>query len=277
MSPDNTRQPPDRGWNYLALPNDDPRKIVAVALTLCLVCAVLVSATAVLLKPLQDRNQALAIKREIISVAGLAAPGADTEQLFRERISMHIVELDSGAVVDGIDPQRFDARAAARDPANSRQLSRDTDIAGIKRRARHAPVYLVQENGRLATIILPIHGYGLWSTMYGFLALAADARTITGITFYEHGETPGLGDAIVDPDWQAGFRDKLAYDDKGTPRITVIKGRVNRDAMEARYQVDGISGATLTGNGVARLLRFWLGDLGFGPYLEQLRATGGTT
>ena len=277
MPPDNTRQPPDRGWNPLALSNDDPRKIIAVALTLCLVCAVLVSATAVLLKPLQDRNQALAIKREIISVAGLAAPGADTEQLFRERISMHIVELDSGAYVDGIDPERFDARAAARDPATSRPLARDTDIAGIKRRARHAPVYLVQENGRLATIILPVHGYGLWSTMYGFLALAADARTITGITFYEHGEAPGLGDAIVDPDWQAGFHDKLAFDDEGMPRITVIKGRVNPGSMEARYQVDGISGATLTGNGVARLLRFWLGDLGFGPYLGQLRATGGTT
>lgn len=277
MPPDNIPQADIRGWNYLALSNDDPRKIIAVALILCLVCAVLVSAAAVLLKPLQDRNQALAIKRQIISVAGLAAPGADTEQLFRERISMHIVELDSGAYVDGIDPQRFDARAAARDPANSRQLSRDTDIAGIKRRARHAPVYLVQENGRLATIILPVHGYGLWSTMYGFLALAADARTITGITFYEHAETPGLGDAIVDPDWQAGFRDKLAFDDEGMPRITVIKGRVNPGSMEARYLVDGISGATLTSNGVARLLRFWLGNLGFGPYLEQLRATGGTS
>jgi Na+-transporting NADH:ubiquinone oxidoreductase subunit C len=277
MPPDKIRQPLKRGLNPLALPNDDPRKIIAVALTLCLVCAVLVSSAAVLLKPLQDRNQALAVKRQIISVAGLATPGADTEQLFRERIRMHIVELDSGDYVDGVDPEHFDARAAARDPATSRQLARDTDIAGIKRRARHAPVYLVQEDGRLETIILPVHGYGLWSTMYGFLALSGDARTITGITFYEHAETPGLGDAIVDPDWQAGFRDKLAYDDEGMPRITVIKGRVNPGSMEARYQVDGISGATLTSNGVARLLRFWLGNLGFGPYLEQLRATGGTS
>jgi Na+-transporting NADH:ubiquinone oxidoreductase subunit C len=111
--------------------------------------------------------------------------------------------------------------------------------------------------------------------MYGLLALAGDGRTITGITFYEHAETPGLGDAIVNPDWQAGFVDKLAYDDAGEPRITVIKGSVQPRSPEARYQVDGISGATLTSNGVTRLLHFWLSQQGYGPYLEKLRDSGG--
>ena len=275
MPPDSVSHTTGGGWNFLALSNDDPRKIVGVALTLCLVCAVLVSATAVLLKPLQERNQALAIKRQIVAVAGLAAPGADPEQLFREHIDMRLVDLDSGEYLADADPAQFDARAAARDPASSQLLARAVDIAGIKRRARHAPVYLVHEDGRLQTIVLPVHGYGLWSTMYGFLALGGDARTITGITFYEHAETPGLGDAIVDPDWQSGFRDKLALDEDGQPRITVIKGRVNPAAPEARYQVDGISGATLTSNGVTNLLQFWLGSMGFGRYLEQLRTTGG--
>ena len=277
MPPDTHRQAGAGGWNFLALPNDDPRKIIAVALCLCLVCAVLVSASAVLLKPLQERNQALAIKRQIISVAGLTVGDADVEQLFRERIDTHIVDLDSGAYADGIDPQRFDSRAAARAPATSRALPRNVDIAGIKRRAGYAPVYLVHEHGRLATIILPVHGYGLWSTMHGFLALAGDGRTITGMTFYEHAETPGLGDAIEKPEWLSGFHDKLAFDDNNRVRIDVVKGHVDPGSADARHQVDGIAGATLTSNGVANLLRFWLGDLGFGPYLDRLRETGDST
>lgn len=274
MPPETLRQPAPGSWNLLALSNDDPRKIIGVAVALCLVCATLVSAAAVLLKPLQERNQALAIKRQIVSVAGLLAAGADVEQLYRERIEARIVELDSGNYVDTIDAEDFDPRAAARAPDTSRALARDADIAGIRRRADLAPVYLVRDAGRIETVILPVRGYGLWSTLYGFLALAGDARTITGITFYEHAETPGLGDAIEQPAWQAGFHDKLAFDEDGAVRITVVKGAVNPDSPAARYQVDGIAGATLTSTGVTRLLHFWLGDQGFGPYLEKLRFAG---
>jgi Na+-transporting NADH:ubiquinone oxidoreductase subunit C len=292
MPPDTAPQPAPGGRNILALSNDDPRKIILVAITRCLVCATLVSAAAVLLKPLQERNQALAVKRQIVSVAGLLTEGADVEQLFRERIEVRIVELDSGNYADHIDPEGFDPRAAARAPDTSRALSRDQDIAGIRRRADFAPVYLVRTEERIETIILPIRGYGLWSTMHGFLALAGDARTITGITFYEHAETPGLGDAIEQPAWQAGFHDKLAFDEEGAVRITVVKGHVDPDSPAAhyqgegiagatltstpaaRYQVDGIAGATLTSTGVSKLLHFWLGELGFGPYLARLRTAG---
>lgn len=274
MPPDTPRQPAPGGWNILALSNDDPRKIILVAVTLCLVCATLVSAAAVLLKPLQDRNQALAVKRQIVSVAGLLSAGADVEQLYRERIEARMVELDSGNYADHIDPEGFDPRAAAWAPATSRALARNVDIAGIRRRADLAPVYLVRDGERVETVILPVRGYGLWSTLYGFLALAGDARTITGITFYEHAETPGLGDTIEQPAWQAGFHDKLAFDDDGAARITVVKGDVDSRSPDARYQVDGIAGATLTSNGVTNLLHFWLGEQGFGPYLDNLRSAG---
>lgn len=274
MPPDTVRQPAPGVRNLLALSNDDPRKIILVAVALCLVCATLVSAAAVLLKPLQERNQALAVKRQIVGVAGILTAGADVEQLYRERIEARIVELDSGNYADHIDPQGFDYRAAARVPDTSRALARDEDIAGIRRRADFAPVYLVRAQGRIKTIVLPIHGYGLWSTLYGFLALAGDARTITGITFYEHAETPGLGDAIEQPAWQAGFHGKLAFDDDGAVRITVVKGNVDPDSPAARYQVDGIAGATLTSQGVSKLLHFWLGKQGFGPYLDNVRSAG---
>jgi len=277
MPADSISQQGVGGWNLLAMSNDDPRKILAVAIILCLVCAVLVSGASVLLKPMQERNQALAIRQEIVSVAGLAEGEADADRLFRERIETRIVDLDTGDYAPDIDPDSFDLRAASRDPATSSALTRTEDTAGIKRRPRYAPVYLVRDGQRIETIVIPVYGYGLWSTLYGFLALAGDGRTITGITFYEHAETPGLGDAIESTGWQTQFRGKLAIDENGRARITVIKGQVDQQDAQARYQVDGIAGATLTSNGVTRLLQYWLGEHGFGPYLNKQRSTGGAT
>ena len=258
----------------LALPNDDPRKIVAVAVLLCLVCSVMVSSAAVLLKPLQERNQALAVKSEIVKVSGLHSEGADIEALF-EQIETRIVNLDTGEYADEIDPASFDTLAATKDPDTSIALSSADDIARIKRRALYAPVYLVRKDGRLETLILPVYGKGLWSTMQGFLALAANGKTIKALTFYEQGETPGLGDEIVSPQWQRQFKDKSAFDETGQPRIHLVKGTVQESSPEAKYQVDGIAGATLTSNGVTNLLQYWLSGAGFGPYLKRLQSNGG--
>ena len=264
-----------RGPWLFSRPNDDPGKILAVAVTLCLVCSVLVSGAAVLLKPLQDRNQALAVRKQIISVAGFQADSAQqVEALFRQHIETRIVDLDSGDFDDSVDPETFNSHTASRDPATSRALGPGEDPAKIKRRPDEAPVYLVRDGERIKTIILPVYGYGLWSTMYGLIALAGDGRTVTGLSFYEHGETPGLGDFIESPKWQAQFPGKLAFDERGKLRLGVIKGGVNPASPEARYQVDAVAGATLTSNGVNNLLRYWLGEQGFGPFLERLRADG---
>jgi len=264
-----------RGWWVFSRPNDDPGKILAVAITLCLVCAVLVASAAVMLKPRQERNQALAVRKEIVRVAGFQADNArEVEQLFRQHIETRIVNLDTGDYAEGIDPATFDERAEARNPATSRALASGEDPAKIKRRPDDVPVYLVKKNGRIRTIILPVYGYGLWSTLYGFLALADDARTISGITFYEHGETPGLGDFIESPAWQSQFPGKLAYDKSGKVQLRVVKGGINPASPEAKYEVDGVAGATLTSRGVNNLLRYWLGDQGFGPYLKRLQAHG---
>jgi Na+-transporting NADH:ubiquinone oxidoreductase subunit C len=246
-----------------------------VAITLCLVCSLLVSGSAVLLKPLQDRNQALAIRKQIVRVAGFTAGDAQqVEALFRQHIETRIVDLDTGEFDDSIDPAGYDMRAAVRDPARSRALSAQEDPAKIKRRADRMPVYLVREGERVKTAILPVYGYGLWSTLYGFLALAGDGRTVSGLTFYEHGETPGLGDFVANPAWQAKFRGKLAFDESGRLRLGVIKGGGNPASPDARYQVDAVAGATLTSRGVNNLLRYWLGDQGFGPFLKRLQTHG---
>ena len=117
-------------------------------------------------------------------------------------------------------------------------------------------------------IVLPVYGKGLWSTLYGFLALAADTRTVRGITFYQHAETPGLGGEVDNDDWKAQWIGRVALDDEYQPQIDVVRGVADPDTD---YQVDGLSGATITSNGVEGLVDYWLGDDGFGPFLERFR------
>lgn len=259
--------------NVFRLPNDDSRKTVAVALALCLVCSLVVSAAAVSLRPLQERNASLALKREILKVAGLYQKGEDIEQAYAG-MDARLVDLATGEYVTGMDVASYDPRKAASDPKLGMKLSADQDLARIHHRANIMPVYLMHEQGRLKSIILPIHGYGLWSTLYGLLALSPDGRTVRDVSFYEQLETAGLGGEVANPKWQAGWIGKQVADADGTPHFTVVKGSVDTKSPRAIYQVDGLSGATLTSNGVTNLMHFWMGEMGYGPYLARIRGGG---
>ena len=259
----------------LALSNDSKKKTFVVAIALCLVCAVFVASAAVFLRPLQIENQALDRQVNILEVAGLLEEGKSIDALFQQ-IEPRVIDLETGEYVDDVDPATYDQRAAAKDPQRSVVLPPEIDVAKIGRRAKYATVYLVKGEGdQVKTIILPIHGYGLWSTMYAYLALQGDANTVAGINFYEQGETPGLGAEITNPVWRAQFKDKLIYDESGKPRIEVVKGKANPSGPNAQYQVDGLAGATLTAQGVLHLLQYWLGEDGFGPYLAKMRSQRG--
>jgi Na+-transporting NADH:ubiquinone oxidoreductase subunit C len=250
--------------------NDTIKKTVTVTLLLCLVCSIIVSSAAVLLKPLQIANQALDAKRNVLAVAGLMEPGQSVEDIFAARVTTRVIDLNTGEFTDAVDPAAYDQRRAARDSDLSRRLSKDDDLARINRREHYSVVYLVEEEGRLQTLILPVRGFGLWSTLHGFLALKADGRTVQGLGFYEHGETPGLGGEVDNPQWRAQWTGKQVFDADGEVVIQVLKGRVDPQSPKARYQVDGLSGATLTTRGVQNLLHFWLGELGYGPFLDRL-------
>ena len=252
---------------------DSLSNTLLVAIGVSLLCSVLVSATAVVLKPQQARNEELYRQRIVLEVAGLYEPGVDVGEAFGN-IELRLVELASGVYADGdyIDGlDSFDAGAAAKDPASSTAVPAALDIAGIRRRALHAPVYLVRDAGRISQVILPVYGSGLWSTMYGYLALEGDGNTIRGLRFYEHAETPGLGDQIDRPDWRAQWNGKALLDEAGELRIEVVRGQAPA-GDDARFMVDGLAGATLTGRGVSNLLRYWTGEHGFGPYLAKLKA-----
>jgi len=110
--------------------------------------------------------------------------------------------------------------------------------------------------------VIPVNGFGLWDAIYGYLAIEPNGDTVIGITWYDQKETPGLGANIADPPWQGLFPGKLIFqeslngktDFKTAPLgITVVKGRVSEvlgNSPKAKSAVDGMAGATLTGNGV---------------------------
>ena len=251
--------------------NDSIKKTIIVTVLLCIVCSVIVSAAAVLLRPAQVANKSLDFKRNILSAAGLLEAGKNVDAIFSERVVTRVVDLKTGKFTDAVDPVSYDQRRASKDPSLSTNLSADEDIAKISRREDYSVVYLIQdENEQLQKIILPVKGYGLWSTLYGFLALEADANTVVGLVFYEHAETPGLGGEVDNPVWKAKWVGKEVYDE-GDVAISIIKGSVDPSSSNAVHQVDGLSGATLTSRGVHNLLHFWLGDNGYKPFLTNLK------
>ena len=259
------------GWNILRMPNDSTAKTIIVALLLCLVCSVIVSTAAVSLKPIQLKNKNLDKKRNILQVAGLYQEGQKVEELF-EQIEAKVVDLSTGDYVEEMNAGEYDQRKAAKDPAQNVMIPLDQDIAHIKQRAKRATVYLVKKNDAIKYYILPVHGYGLWSTLYGFLVLEEDANTIYGLQFYEHAETPGLGGEVDNPNWRAKWPGKLVYSSDGIPTIEVVRGSVDMSKADAVHQVDGLAGATLTSRGVTYLLQYWMSEQGFGPYLQKARS-----
>jgi len=196
-----------------------------VAIGVSLVCSVLVSAAAIVLRPLQEANQSEFRQRIVLEVAGLYEPGVPVEEQFGN-IDTRIVDLETGDYVEDVDPQSFDAEAAANDPKLSVNVPREEDIASIGRRAVYAPVYVVMEGGKPQQYILPVRGKGLWSTLYGYLSVKPDGETVNGLRFYEHAETPGLGDQIEREAWLAQWPGQKLFDEQGAPQIKVVRGTV---------------------------------------------------
>ena len=255
--------------------NDTIAKTFLVAGLLSIVCSAFVSSSAVLLRPNQAKNKDLDRKKNILMAAGLYEKEKSVEEQFQQ-FEIKVVDLATGEFTEDVDVATFDQRRAAKSPDLSIKISKKDDLGGIKRRSRYALVYLSKdENGTLRQLILPVHGKGLWSTLYGFLALDADLTTIKGFAFYEHGETPGLGGEIDNPRWKAQWVGKKAFDQTGQIRIEVVKGKVNPNSPDRQYQVDGLSGSTITSRGVKALLRYWLGENGFKPFLTRIKKEEG--
>ena len=257
--------------------NKEALNTLFVALVLCLVCSVLVSTVAVGLKAKQDSNKLFDRNKNILAAAGLYEKGknsdSDVAKIFNQ-FQIRLVDVQSGKFAtdeelksQGIKPETYDQRVAAKDPALSRKMTEDP--AGIIRQAKYAKIYMLEKNGKNELIVLPVHGYGLWGTLYGFLVLEGDVNTIKGLVFYSHKETPGLGAKVDTEKWKSLWPGKKAYTDNG--EINIIVGSKNGNPGSPGF-IDGLSGATLTTKGVHNLVTFWLGEQGFAGFLKNLKA-----
>ena len=250
--------------------NDTILKTLIVAVSLCLVCSAIISSAAVGLRDLQQANKALDQQSKVLASAGLLIENRSIEDLFSS-IQEKIINLDTGLFVDSFEISTFDASLIARNKETSISLDSKVDIAILKRRENFQKVFLHYNDKRLSSIILPVRGYGLWGTLYGYLAVEPDFQTIIGLEFYQHKETPGLGAEVDNPRWKKIWKGKKIYSAENQVLISVIKGQVDNTLSESVYQVDGLSGATITSNGVSNLLTFWLGELGYGNFIKKFK------
>ncbi|WP_022850322.1 Na(+)-translocating NADH-quinone reductase subunit C [Limisalsivibrio acetivorans] len=254
---------------------DSRKNTIIVALVLSVVCSVLVSATAVLLKPMQDKNRSLERKKNVLAAAELRSEGESVDDAF-EKVTVYFVDIETGEFEKGGDDAKYfrDFNSITTEPETSINLTKKEDIAGIGRIAKEIPVYLVFNDGELEQVILPVYGSGLWSTMFGFMAVEGDLETISGLTFYDQQETPGLGGEVSNPRWQDQWEGKKIYNEKDEVAIQLVKGGVDPSKPGSEHKIDALSGASLTSRGVENLVKFWLSDKGFGTFLDRLKEEG---
>lgn len=245
------------------------------AAAVCLVCALLVAASAVGLREKQETNAKLFRQKNVLLVAGLLKPDEslsdrDLLRRFDENIKLRLVDLKTGELLpEGkIDEKSYDQQHARNDPQMSRPAPRNA--AQVQRLPTYGLVGFVMRGGAVEQVVLPIEGVGMWGTLYGFLSLDRDGNTIRGITYYDQKETPGLGGEVSNPRWQAVWVGRKAYDANWEPKITVIKGNAGPPQQDP-HRVDGLSGATITSNGVSHMMAFWFSNDGYGPFLRRFR------
>lgn len=248
---------------------------VGFAGAVCVVCSVFVAGSAVALKERQELNAVVDRQTQVLEVAGLREAGeqlspTEVRERFRRNLVARVVELESGDYLPDVDPEGVDMDAAMKDPELSEAAP--DNPAKVLRVPKRGLVYELRgEGGRLQAVILPVQGKGLWSTLKGYIALKPDTTTVAGLTFYSHAETPGLGGEVDNPKWKAEWPGREVFDEEWKPEIEVIKGQAGPPEQDP-HRVDGLSGATITSRGVTHLIRFWVGEAGFGPYLAKVRA-----
>ena len=253
---------------------DSITNTLLIAFLVSLACSIMVSTSVVLLRPKQMENQLIhSGYRNVVRLISSIDKSKNPEELIKD-IDPRMVDLETGDYVTDIKPAEFNPRTAANNPELSIAIPPDLDIAHIERRAKYARVNLIKENDRIKYIVLPVYGKGMWSTMYGNIALEADGNTIAGLKIYEHAETPGIGDKVDDPVWLGKWHGKHVYTEDGKAAIEIVKGKVT---ARTTYQVDALTGATMTGEGVTNMLRYWFGSNGFKPYLDKIRNKGDKT
>lgn len=239
-----------------------------VAFVTCAVCSVFVASAAIMLKPIQEKNAQAFKNKNILVACGLISKSdaISVEKCDELLKSVRVLKVDLATqkiVAEGPEALQYDERTAAKTAGESVNVSGPYKV-GISTRGRCGLVFVATNPETKETrVVLPIVGKGLWSLMSGFVSLdAQDMNTVKCLLYYDQAETAGLGGEVENPNWTAKWVGKKAFDGNA-PALKVIKGTADSD-----FEVDGISGATLTGNGVTGSVDYWLAQ--YKPFLDKL-------
>lgn len=235
---------------------------VVFVLSITVFWGFVLSFVATSLRAPQQANEKRNMRTNILLAVGLMERGEDLEpdalnQLYDDSVESFLVDHE-GMVIPGSSAEGVDLEEELENP----------DAA-----AWRLPVFVVTEGGEASVYAVPVFGKGLWSTLYGYLALEDDLDTVRGMTFYKHGETAGLGAEIEQAWFQNNFVGKRIFEGGELRSIRVVKGKVEdvfSNAADHTYAVDGISGASMTGRGVTDLLLDKLAI--YEPYIRRVRA-----
>lgn len=261
-----------------------------VAILLCLVCSLLVSATAIGLMEIQKTNVALDKKKNILTVAGYTPEEVkkmskkDIEEIFKgENESIQIldivVDLETGLKVSSDDLKEktgfdsvvdFDQEKIVKQEGLGSEIEGGVNI-GLRKRENYSHVYVVKDKRKdlVTRYVFPVKGKGLWSTLMGYIAVDASFKQIEGLTFYSHKETPGLGGEVDNPKWKKLWEGRMLFSEDGqVAKDYVVKGSPDESNRNA---VAGLSGATITSKGVSNLVRYWMGEEGFGKFISEVQ------
>ena len=252
--------------------NDSVTKTLGVAFVICLVCSLVVSFAAVNLRDLQKENATNNQSIKILQAAKIYDSSIDVKIQF-SKLEMKYVDFNSGKILNSYENfviEDYDQLKSTRNPNLSTSLSASEDIAIIKNRENVGKFFIVRnEDSSIDKLILPIRGYGLWGTLYGYMAIEEDFNTVAGLEFYDHKETPGLGAEVDNPKWKAIWPGKKIYENDEV-KLAVMKGKVETDDANIDYKVDGLSGATLTSRGVTNMITYWFGESGYAKLFKEL-------
>ena len=252
--------------------NESIFKTIGVAFAVCLICSLVVSASAVSLRDLQKENKLNDKRIKILQVADIYDPNISIAEQFSE-LESKFIDFNTGLMMDeynNFSIDEYDQIVVTKDPNLSSKVPTSEDIAIIKNRENVGKIYILRDEvGTIDKLVLPIRGYGLWGTLYGYISIEEDFNTVSGIEFYDHKETPGLGAEVDNPKWKAQWKGKKIYKDNKV-NLAVIKGKVEAGDSESTYKIDGLSGATITSRGVTNMVAYWFGESGYSSLLREL-------
>ena len=252
--------------------NESIVKTIGVAFVICLICSLVVSISAVSLRDLQKENKLNDKRIKILQVADIYDPSISIAEQFSE-LESKFIDFNTGLMMDeynNFSIDEYDQIVVTKDPNLSSKVPSSEDIAIIKNRENVGKIYILRDEvGTIDKLVLPIRGYGLWGTLYGYISIEEDFNTVSGIEFYDHKETPGLGAEVDNPKWKAQWKGKKIYKDNKV-NLAVIKGKVETGDSESSYKIDGLSGATITSRGVTNMVAYWFGESGYSSLLREL-------